>query len=111
MRDPRLNQAIHAAGGISALARRLGIAPPSVSNWTKVPSERVLAVESATGIRREMLRPDLYDDFPAMSADVDDVDLARAQEYALLALLLSHAPDDMFLQRLASLQVDANPLG
>ena len=60
MRDQGLSQAIRAAGGVSELARRLGISQPSVSNWARVPAERVLAVEAATGVRREVLRPDLY---------------------------------------------------
>jgi TorA maturation chaperone TorD len=111
MRDQGLSEAIRAAGGISELARRLGIAQPSVSNWMRVPSERVLSVESATGIRREMLRPDLYQASIAMRADVDEVDAARAQEYALIALLLSRAPTDELLRGLARLQVDASPLG
>jgi TorA maturation chaperone TorD len=111
MRDQGLSEALRAAGGISELARRLGIAQPSVSNWVRVPSERVLAVESATGVRREVLRPDLYQPRTAASMNVDDVDRARAQEYALLALLLSRAPADELLRRLARLQVDASPLG
>jgi TorA maturation chaperone TorD len=111
MRDQGLSEAIRAAGGISELARRLGIAQPSVSNWMRVPSERVLSVESATGIRREMLRPDLYQASIAMRADVDEVDAARAQEYVLIALLLSRAPTDELLRGLGRLQVDASPLG
>jgi TorA maturation chaperone TorD len=111
MREQGLSEAIRAAGGVSELARRLGIAQPSVSNWTKIPSERVLAVESATGVGREILRPDLYEMNGASLSNLDDVDAARAQEYALLALLLARAPDDAFLQRLAELQVDASPLG
>ena len=42
---------------------------------------------------------------------VDEVDLARAQEYALLAALLTRAPDAAFLQRLATLRGDPTPLG
>ncbi len=42
---------------------------------------------------------------------VDDVDRARAQEYALLATLLSRSPDDRMLGCLALLQDDASPLG
>jgi TorA maturation chaperone TorD len=42
---------------------------------------------------------------------IDDVDLARAQEYALLALLLARAPDAAVMQRLAQLRGDATPLG
>ena len=109
MRDSGLNEAIRAVGGISELARRVGISQPSVSNWTKVPAERVLAVEAITGIARDTLRPDLYGQY--MSGDVDEVDSARAQEYALLSALLARAPDAALLARLAELRGDASPLG
>lgn len=42
---------------------------------------------------------------------VDDVDRARAQEYALLAALLSRSPDAGMIGRLALLRGDASPLG
>ena len=42
---------------------------------------------------------------------VDDVDRARAQEYALLATLLSHSPDARMIGRLALLRGDASALG
>jgi len=108
MRDAGLDQAIQAAGGVAALARRIGISQPSVSNWSHVPAERVLAVEAATGVNRAMLRPDL---FAEHSGGLDEVDAARAQEYALLSALLARAPDKALLQRLASLRGDASPLG
>ena len=60
MRDQGMRLAIEAAGGIGALARGLGIRQPSVSGWSRVPAERVVAVENMTGISREQLRPDLY---------------------------------------------------
>jgi TorA maturation chaperone TorD len=109
MRDPGLSEAIQAVGGVSELARRIGISQPSVSNWDKVPAERVLAVEAATGIQRMRLRPDLYQAPPARA--VDEVDLARAQEYALLSALLVRAPDAELLARLSRLRGDASPLG
>jgi TorA maturation chaperone TorD len=109
MRDTGLSEAIRAAGGIGALARKLGIAQPSVSNWTRVPADRIVAVESATGIGRAVLRPDLYGD--SQAEDIDEVDAARAQEYALLATLLMRAPDQALLDRLAALRGDASPLG
>ena len=109
MRDQGLSEAIQAVGGVSELARRVGISQPSVSNWDKVPAERVLAVEAATGIARMRLRPDLYREPPV--SQVDDVDLARSREYALLAALLSRAPDADLLARLSRLGGDASPLG
>jgi TorA maturation chaperone TorD len=44
-------------------------------------------------------------------AIVDDLDHARAQEYALLATLLSRSPDKHLLAGLAQLRGDASPLG
>jgi len=109
MRDQGLQQAIDAAGGVSELARRLGISQPSVSNWDRIPAELVLSVEAATGIARARLRPDLFNATPARQ--VDEIEGARAQEYALLATLLSRAPDAEFLKRLAKLGGDPTPLG
>lgn len=108
MRDGGLQEAIRAVGGVSELARRIGISQPSVSNWDRVPAERVLAVEAATGVARTVLRPDLYD---GQSPEIDEVEAARAQEYALLATLLSRSPDAQMLGRLARMRGDASPLG
>jgi TorA maturation chaperone TorD len=108
MRDQGLQQAIDAAGGVGELARRLGISQPSVSNWDRIPAERVLSVEAATGVGRALLRPDLFE---TAGHTIDEVDGARAQEYALLAILLARAPDAEFLARLAKLGGDPTPLG
>ena len=59
-RDPGLEEAVRAMGGIGALARGLGITQPSVSTWRHIPAARVLEVEALTGISRTVLRPDLY---------------------------------------------------
>lgn len=109
MRDQGLQEAIRAVGGISELARRLGISQPSVSNWDRIPAERVISVEAATGIARAVLRPDLFT--AASMQQRDDVDVARAREYALLATLLSRSPDASFLSRLSQLRGDPSPLG
>ena len=42
---------------------------------------------------------------------VDEIDRARAQEYALLASLLSRSPDSRLISALSSLQGDASPIG
>jgi TorA maturation chaperone TorD len=109
MRDHGLQEAIRAAGGIGELARRLGISQPSVSNWDRVPAERVLSVEQATGIARGLLRPDLF--AGELRETLDEVDVARAREYALLATLLGRSPDAVLLKRLAQLRGDVTPLG
>jgi len=109
MRDPGLSEAIQAVGGVSELARRIGISQPSVSNWDKVPAERVLAVEAATGVTRVRLRPDLYRQ-PDLS-QIDEIDVARAQEYTLLSTVLARAPNADLLSRLSRVRGDATPLG
>ena len=109
MRDAGLEEAIRVAGGVGALAQKIGISQPSVSNWSRVPADRVISVAAVTGVARAVLRPDLYD--TELSATIDEVDAARAAEYALLAVLLARAPDADMLARLARLRGDASPLG
>jgi TorA maturation chaperone TorD len=109
LRNEGLSEAIRAAGGVSELARRIGIAQPSVSNWDRVPADRLAAVEAATGISRRKLRPDLFAE--GIVGEIDDIEAARAQEYALLASLLSAAPSQDLLSALAKLRGDATPLG
>lgn len=56
-------RATDAVGGQSALARALGCTPQNVQKWCasgRIPAERVLAIEQATGISRHELRPDIY---------------------------------------------------
>jgi TorA maturation chaperone TorD len=108
MRDEGLDEAIRVAGGVGALARKIGISQPSVSNWSRVPADRVVSVEAATGVSRAILRPDLYAEHPGAGGEVD---AARAQEYALLSALLARAPDAGLLARLGTLRGDASPLG
>ena len=113
MRDPGLVRAIDRAGGVAELARKIGIAQPSLSNWNRVPAQRVIAVEAATGISRRELRPDLYDEgeLAVAAQAVDPVDAARAHQYLLLASLLSAPPSKKLLGAIAKLEGDDTPLG
>lgn len=52
--------AAKANGGLVELARKLGISHQSFYSWTRIPAERVIAFEAASGVSREKLRPDLY---------------------------------------------------
>ena len=114
MRDAGLEQAIKAAGGVASLARAIGIAQPSVSAWSRIPADRVLAIESLTRVHRYILRPDLYgpsEDQVTSKCEVDEIDQLRAAEYGLLSLLLGKAPDADTLSRVATLKGDASDLG
>jgi TorA maturation chaperone TorD len=106
MADRGLQEAFRAVGGVTELARRIGISQPSVSNWTRVPAERVLQVENASGIARTILRPDLYTEL-----NVDEIARGRAQEYALLARLIRDSPDAALLKQIGQLPGDETALG
>ena len=49
-----------AAGSMSKLARVLGLSSAAIAQWKRIPAERIVEIERATGVRREVLRPDLY---------------------------------------------------
>ena len=55
-----IERAAAAVGGPAALGRLIGVTSQAISQWKKVPAERVLAVEVASGVSRHELRPDLY---------------------------------------------------
>jgi TorA maturation chaperone TorD len=111
-RDPGLEEAVRAMGGIGALARGLGISQPSVSTWRHIPAHRVIEIAALTGISRTVLRPDLYPEPESGATEGEDVEAARSIEYALLASLLLRAPDAEALARLSGLQGEpTTPLG
>ena len=92
-----IERAVRAAGSQSALARILACTPQHVQKMCAsghVPASRVLKIESATGVSRNLLRPDLYPDHsPTLNqkiqgkAPVDESDehagiLSSASQYA-----------------------------
>jgi len=64
--------AIDRLGGPTKAAERLGIKSPSVvANWRsrgRVPAEKVLEIEEATGVSRYSLRPDVFGKPPEQAA-------------------------------------------
>ena len=60
-----MERAVKAAGSISALARRLGVAHQVASRWVKrghVPPKRALEIEIYYGIpARELVKPSLLE--------------------------------------------------
>ncbi len=53
--------AIEKAGGLSELARQLGVKRQAVFAWKRIPAERARKVSEITGIPLADLRPDLYE--------------------------------------------------
>lgn len=64
MNSDALRQAIQVAGGQTKLAQVIGTTQGHVSQWLrrgKVPADKVLLIERATGVARHLLRPDVFE--------------------------------------------------
>lgn len=59
-KDPGILAVVKVAGTQAALADMLEIRAASVSQWKRVPAERVLEIEQKTGVPRSVMRPDIY---------------------------------------------------
>ena len=80
----------------------------SEPSWSKAPAQRTLSVEAVMDVASAILSPE--PDHKDV-AELDNVDLARAREYSLLAALLARAPDAAMLGRIGKLRGDETPLG
>lgn len=62
-----LDEAIFKAGGVSKLARKIGVTQQVVSNWRcrkSLPPEQVLNIEAIMDVSRHRLRCDYYPEEP-----------------------------------------------
>lgn len=80
-----LNEAVRLAGSQAALGKICGVTQATVSYWInvvkRIPGEHAIPIETATGVSRQRLRPDLYpqekdprapEDLTERGADGDD---------------------------------------
>jgi len=49
-------------GSLKALAKELDLTLQAVSKWDKVPFRHLSRISRETGVPRQILRPDLYED-------------------------------------------------
>jgi TorA maturation chaperone TorD len=98
---------VRAVGGVLELTDPTAASQLRVSNSSHVPKP-ALSVEAVMDLASEILWPEVDHEQPV---EIDDVDASRAQEYSLLAMLLSRTPDSGTLSRIAKLRGDATPLG
>jgi TorA maturation chaperone TorD len=98
---------VRAVGGVLELTDPTAASQLRVSNSSHVPKP-ALSVEAVMDLASEILWPEVGHEQPV---EIDDVDASRAQEYSLLAMLLSRSPDAATLSRIAKLRGDATPLG
>ena len=57
-----VDKAAKVLGSQRSLAKILDVSPAAICKWrkTRIPAERVLDIEQATGVSRHELRPDIY---------------------------------------------------
>jgi DNA-binding transcriptional regulator YdaS (Cro superfamily) len=63
-RDPNVQRAAEAVGGLPALAAKLGITRQAIYQWDELPMSRLKQIAEVSGLPAHELRPDL---FPAPS--------------------------------------------
>jgi len=73
--DTPLAKAVRVAGSQSAFGRLVGKRQSTVREWLKrgLPAEFCQAVEAATGVPKEQLRPDIY---PPSGSEADNAPAA-----------------------------------
>jgi pyruvate kinase len=59
MRDPSLEALLTQRGAVTRIATALGISTAAVSQWKRVPDDRVAEVARTLGVAPEAIRPDL----------------------------------------------------
>jgi len=66
MRDAALTKALKIIGGPKRAGELLGISSQAVTQWTRCPADRVIAIEEAVGgkVSRHELRPDIFGALP-----------------------------------------------
>lgn len=110
MREGGLEETIRAAGGVGSLAIPPGACLPGAAQRHEMSPD-----DAAGGPARDAAFP--FKAEPSLMTDdhqpgeVDEVDLLRAHEYGLLAVLFGRAPGAEILARVAELRGDASPLG
>jgi pyruvate kinase len=64
MRDANLEALLSQRGAVTRIATALGISTAAVSQWRRVPDDRVAEVARALGVPPEQVRPDAPDPLP-----------------------------------------------
>lgn len=63
MKNDAIERACKLIGGQAVLAAAINVSPQAVNKWIRtgrVPAIRVIAIETASGVTRSDLRPDIY---------------------------------------------------
>jgi len=108
MANRELWESMFSTGGLVRTSHQSGNDPFSATTLSSFQGEHVLSVEAVMDVARAILWPDSRDKRPS---EFDESDVARGNEYRLLAILLARAPDATTLDHIAKIRCDATPLG
>ena len=99
-RSPELMNVFAAVGGVGALALKLGLSRQAVAVWHRVPFKHLNRVSELTGLPRQLIRPDLFDDerliLQMFDRGMNTADIARALQTteASVAFALARSLED-----------------
>jgi TorA maturation chaperone TorD len=110
VRDECSEHVTDAAGGLAQAGPTEVPTAAHEPGQDRLPTQRPVTGESGIWASPQSVNHNRCE-FPPSDDAADPVDVARAQEYALLAALLYAAPSQAFLDQLAQLRGDATPLG
>jgi DNA-binding transcriptional regulator YdaS (Cro superfamily) len=121
--DNGLRTAIETVGGVRALASLLGLIPQTIYQWRRVPAKMIVRIEEATGVPREVMRPEFYEGWKRQAPSKPDwrtkVQLHEAEDLlhratALITKLEAEVKrlrsEKQFLEMAAKGEVKAQPI-
>jgi len=106
MRDPALEALLAMRGAVTRIATALGISTAAVSQWKRVPDDRVAEVAKALGVTPEQVRPDLAEPPPAAKREVippraaNRIPLRRRRRTKIIATLGPASSSSEVIERL-----------
>ena len=99
LRDKGLRTAIETLGSVRGLANLLKLNPQSIYQWRRVPAKWIVQIEEFTGVPREVLRPEFYQDWKRPR---------RRRSFSRRRKQFTYA---QFLEMAAKGEVKARPIG
>ncbi|GGC55124.1 pyruvate kinase [Siccirubricoccus deserti] len=100
MRDPLLEDLLGRRGTVTRIASGLGISPAAVSQWQRVPADRVAELSVLLGLPPHQLRPDLYPPPQGIPRMATRIPLRRRRRTKIVATLGPASSTPEMIERL-----------
>ncbi len=100
MRDPTLEELLARRGMVTRIASGLGISPAAVSQWQRVPAERVAELARLLDLAPHQLRPDLHPPPQGLPRMPSRISLRRRRRTKIIATLGPSSSSAEMIERL-----------